>query len=162
MSIEVGSVMSRNVMSAAPGDTAIVVARQLSKHRISAVPVIDRDGTLLGIVSEGDLMRPFGLAHSLQREWWLGLLAEGTDLAPAFADYIRHDLRPVRDLMSAKVHTVTEATTLPEAADLMLTHHIKRLPVLRDGKVVGIVSRADLVRSFLAVTDPAPALAAVP
>ena len=162
MSIEVGAVMSRNVVSASPGDTAINVARQLSTHGISAVPVVDRDGTLLGIVSEGDLMRPFGLAHSLQREWWLGLLAEGTDLAPAFADYIRHDLRPVRDLMSATVHTVTEHATLPEVADIMLRHHIKRLPVLRDGKVVGIVSRADLVRSFLGVPAPASALAKLP
>lgn len=116
MSSEVGSIMSRNVVSALPGDTEIVVARQLLTLGISAVPAVDRDGTLVGIVGEGDLMRPFGLAQSLQREWWLGLLAEGTDLAPAFADYIRHDLRPVRDLMSATVQTVTEKTTLPEVA----------------------------------------------
>lgn len=157
MAIEVSDVMTQKVIAASPGDTAATVARLLSAHRISAVPVLDAKGTLLGIVSEGDLMRPFGLAHSLQREWWLALLAEGNDLAPEFATYIRNDLRPVQDLMTTPVHTIAPGATLPEAADLLLRHKVKRLPVLSDGKLVGIVSRADLVRSFLAVTPVAAA-----
>ncbi len=65
------------------------IAKLLSDHGISAVPICGEQGQLLGMVSEGDLMRPFGQENALRRDWWLSLLAEGTELAPAFLDYIR-------------------------------------------------------------------------
>jgi CBS domain-containing protein len=148
MPIEAASVMTRDVITVGPNATVAEVAALLGKHDISAVPVCDGDGTLLGIVSEGDLMRPFGAANEMRRAWWLGILAEGTDLAPEFLDYVRMDRRSAKDLMTAKVVTATEQTSLAEIADLMSKHRIKRVPVLANGKVVGIVSRADVVRAL--------------
>lgn len=148
MDIEVGAVMTRNVVTAGPEDSVATIAKTLSRHNVSAVPVCDPDGRLLGMISEGDLLRPFGSSHGLKRDWWLGLLAEGTSLAPDFLDYVREDQHPAKGLMTTPVITVEETTPLANAADLMMKHKVKRLPVLRGGKIVGIVSRADLVRAF--------------
>jgi CBS domain-containing protein len=145
MPIDAASAMTRDVITVGPNARVAEVAAVLAKHDISAVPVCDGDGTLLGILSEGDLMRPFGAANEMRRAWWLGILAEGTDLAPEFLDYIRMDRRSAKDLMTREVVTVTEQTSLSEVADLMSKHRIKRVPVLSGGKVVGIVSRADVV-----------------
>ena len=153
----VGDIMTRTGISALPGATAAAGARLLADNRISAVPVCDADGRLLGIVSEGDLMRPFGEANSLRREWWLDLLAEGSNLDTEFLIYICEDRRPIRSLMTTGVHSVSEDTPLAEAADLMLRRRVRRLPVLRGAKVIGIVSRADLVRTFLDTGKPAEA-----
>jgi len=143
-----GAVMTKKVASARPDDTVAEVARLLTAHDISAVPVCDASGALLGMLSEGDLMRPFGEAFAMKRAWWLNILAEGTDIAPAFVDYLRMDHRKASDLMSRPVITATESMTLPEIADLLAEHHIKRVPIVRDGKIVGIVSRADIVRAL--------------
>ena len=158
MSVDAASIMTRNVITCGPDATVAEVAALLASHDISAVPVCDKDGSLLGMLSEGDLMRPFGAANEMRRAWWLGMLAEGTDLAPEFLDYIRMDKRRARDLMTRDVVTATERTSAAEIADLVSKHHIKRVPILRDGKLVGVVSRADLVRALArspeALTDP--------
>ena len=80
-----------------------------------------------------------------RRDWWLGVIAEGEALPQDFLDYLRQDTRSAADVMVHQVFTAEEHTLLPELAELMLSHGIKRLPVLREGKVVGVVSRADLV-----------------
>jgi CBS domain-containing protein len=129
------------------------VAKLLTDHEISAVPVCDEQGKPLGMVSEGDLMRPFGKENSLKRAWWLNLLAEGTELAPAFADYVRFDNRKARDLMVAPVITAPADASVPEVADLLARHRIKRVPVVRDGRLIGIVSRADVVRALANTPD---------
>jgi hypothetical protein len=82
MPIDAASAMTRDVITVGPNARVAEVAAVLAKHDISAVPVCDGDGALLGILSEGDLMRPFGAANEMRRAWWLGILAEGTDLAP--------------------------------------------------------------------------------
>lgn len=148
MQTEAGAVMTRNVVTAGPDDPAATIAKILSKNGISAVPVCDPTGRLLGMISEGDLLRPFGSKHNLKRDWWLGLLADGMSLAPEFLDYVREDHHPAKDLMTKDVITIKETTPLAEAADLMMEHKVKRLPVVRGGRIVGILSRADLVRAF--------------
>ena len=153
MTIDAGSIMTRAVITAGPDDTVATLAALFSKNGISAVPVCGKDGTLLGIISEGDLMRPFGQANQLRRDWWLGLLAEGADLAPEFVEYMRLDKRLARDLMTRLVITATEGMGVGEIADLLHRHGIKRVPIVRDGKVVGIVSRADLVRAVARTPD---------
>jgi len=153
MPVTASDVMTRNVESVGPDEPVARVAKLLAAHSISAVPVCATDGTLLGMVSEGDLMRPFGKEHAIKRAWWLNILAEGTDLAPAFLDYIRLDNRKARDLMSKPVISADEAATLPEIADLLAAHRIKRVPILRDGKVVGIVSRGDIVQALAKEPD---------
>jgi CBS domain-containing protein len=158
MTIDAASIMTRNVVTAGPEDTVARVAALLAEHDISAVPVCDKDGKLLGMLSEGDLMHPFGQENALRRAWWLGMLAEGTDLAPEFLDYVRLDQRRAKDLMKTDVVTASDRASAAEVADLLDKHKIKRVPILHDGKLVGIVSRADLIRAMArspdALTDP--------
>jgi CBS domain-containing protein len=153
MSVDAGTIMTRAVVTAGPDDTIKAIAALFSQHGISAVPVCEKDGTLLGVISEGDLMRPFGQRNKLRRDWWLGLLSEGTDLAPEFLDYLRLDTRRARHLMTAPAITATERMSVNEIADLLQRHGIKRVPIVKDGKVVGIVSRADLVRALAQMPD---------
>jgi CBS domain-containing protein len=159
MPLTAADIMTRDVVTARLGDSVAKVAKLLSDHDISAVPVCDEQGGLLGMVSEGDLMRPFGQENALKRAWWLNLLAEGIDLAPAFLGYIHVDHRLPRDLMVTPVITAQDDTDVPELADLLARHRIKRVPILRKGKLVGIVSRADVVRALArspdAVAEPA-------
>ncbi len=148
MSLTAADIMTRIVLTALPDDPVAKVARLLSDHKISAVPVCDDAGHLLGMVSEGDLMHPFTKDHDLMREWWLEMLAEGSSLAPAFVDYVKADHRRAADLMTAPVITATEDMTVPDLAELLSGHLIKRVPVLRNGKITGIVSRSDIVRAL--------------
>ena len=148
MSLTAADIMTRNVVTAKPDDTVAKVARSLSDRGISAVPICDAMGAVVGMVSEGDLIAPVGATRSTKRSWWLNLLAEGTDLAPSFLDCIKVENQRVGDLMVAPVVTVLPTATIPELADLLTKHRIKRLPVVSDGKLVGIVSRADLVDAF--------------
>ena len=153
MPIDAASIMTTTVISVRPDDTVAKVARLLAANHISAVPVCDADGKLLGMLSEGDLMRPFSTETEVRRAWWLRMLAEGTELAPEFLEYVREDRRRAKDLMSTEVVSVGERTSARGVADLMMQHRIKRVPVLRDGKVVGIVARADLVRAIAQTPD---------
>jgi CBS domain-containing protein len=153
MPIDAASIMTTNVISARPDDTVAKVANLLAANHISAVPVCDADDKLVGMLSEGDLMRPFSTETEVRRAWWLRMLAEGTELAPEFLAYVRQDQRRAKDLMSTEVVSVGEGTSAREMADLMTRHRIKRVPVLRDGKVVGIVARADLVRAIAHTPD---------
>lgn len=148
MPLDARDIMTRAVVAVRPGDTVAQVAKVLTEHDISAVPVTEADGTLVGMISEGDLMRPFGAKNALRRAWWLNVLAEGTELAPEFAAYVRADHHPARELMTKQVVSVTEGTSAAEIADLLAQHHVKRVPVVREGKVVGIVSRADLIHAL--------------
>lgn len=141
-------VMSRRPVTAAPSMSARDVAALLVGRGISAVPVVDASGVLLGIVSEGDLVRRADVGRDEGRSWWLQVLAEGEELAPDFVAYVRSGARRVHDLMTREVVTVDEATPLPEVARLLEEHRIKRVPVLRGGELVGIVSRADLLRAL--------------
>src|SRR3954447_15238922 len=141
--------MSHQPVTAGPTMSVREVARLLLDHRISAVPVVDASGALLGIVSEGDLVRRGEVVRDERQSWWLQMIAEGADLAPEFLAYVRAGDRSVRDLMTREVVAVEEETPLPEVARLLEERRIKRVPVLREGRVVGIVSRADLVRASM-------------
>ena len=102
-------------------------------------------------------MRPFMSEVETRRSWWLQLLAEGTQLAPSFLDYIRQDRRRAEDLMTKPVVSLSEQTSVREVGDLMIKQRIKRVPVLRDGKLIGMVTRADRVR-VIASLPGAPAV----
>jgi CBS domain-containing protein len=141
-------VMTSTVISVLPTATIAEIAALLSERHISAAPVCDREGKLLGLVSEGDLLRPFRESAKLRRDWWLGLLASGEELSDQFLDYIRLDTRTAADVMVRHVVTAEENATLPHLAELMIQHGIKRIPILRNGRVIGIVSRADLVAAI--------------
>jgi CBS domain-containing protein len=148
MSITAADIMTTIVKTVPPDASVAEVARVLADSGISAAPVCDAEGTVLGMLSEGDLLRPVSRSSSARRSWWLNLLAEGSDLAPSFLECISVENQPASALMVTPVITAAPDASVPELADLMVTHSIKRLPILRDGRLVGIVSRADVVRAL--------------
>ena len=140
-------VMTKNVVSASPDTTVKQAAELMSQHRISAVPVLDKDGALAGIVSEGDLMRRVEGAHEQTRSWWLSLFSGGQENAKSFAlDHGRY----LKEIMTTRVTTVTPDVPVGKIARLLEQEHIKRVPVLEDGQLVGIVSRANLLQAMAA------------
>lgn len=118
------------------------VVRLLLAHRISAVPVVDADQRVLGMVSEGDLLSSPD-ARRGQQAWWLSALMMG-----GTPDYERIHSSTAADVMNHPVVAVAEDTPLREIARILERKHIKRVPVLRDGKLVGIVSRANLLHGL--------------
>jgi CBS domain-containing protein len=143
-------VMTTAVVSVSPDAPLIEIAKLLLDRGISAVPVVDADNSPLGMVSEGDLIGRDETAREARRDWWLALLAEGETLHPDFLATMRATTLRARDVMSAPLVTVGEKTDVGDIAKLLAAHRIKRVPVLRDGQIVGIVSRADLLRAFAA------------
>ena len=142
-------VMTKAVVSVHPDTSVREIARLLLDKGISAVSVIDNNGTLIGMVSEGDLIRPDQAAREARREWWLEILAEGEQLSPEFLAWLNSQKLAARAIMSAPVITVSEGTEVGEIARLLVAHRIKRVPVVRDGRLVGIVAREDLLRTLL-------------
>ena len=142
-------VMTKAVVSVHPDTPVREIARLLLDNGISAVPVVDNNAIPIGIVSEGDLIRRDQPAREARREWWLEILAEGEQLSPEFLAWLNSQKRPARAIMSAPVITVSEDTEVGEIARLLVAHQIKRVPVVRDGRLVGIVAREDLLRTLL-------------
>jgi len=140
-------VMTTPVVTVNPDTPVADVAKQLIKRRISAVPVVDAEGRAVGIVSEGDLMRRPETAGKRHPSWWLALLAEPEDQA---REYVKAHGRRAREVMTRDLVTVGEDAPLEEIATLLEKHRIKRVPVVRQGKLVGIVSRANLLQGIVA------------
>lgn len=147
--MQASEIMTKNVLAVMPETPLREVARLLLEHGISAVPVVTPSGAVVGMVSEGDLMGRPDAEREARRDWWLTLIAEGEALHPNFLASLRDQERTARDIMSAPVVTVSETTAATEIAALLGRCHIKRVPVVHEGKVVGIVSRADLLRAFV-------------
>jgi CBS domain-containing protein len=141
-------VMTTDVVSVAAEMPTRDVAKILNLHRISAVPVVDGGGAPIGMISEGDLIGRNETDREARRDWWLTLLAEGEDLHPDFLATLREPAGLARDVMVSPVITVDEDTGIAELAKLLTEYRIKRVPVVKDARVVGIVSRADLVRAL--------------
>jgi CBS domain-containing protein len=134
-------VMTAKVVTVSKDTLIHEVIGLLLKYRISAVPVIDGTQQLVGIVSEGDLLRPEGT--NPRQPWWLTAV-----LARQGLSYDTLQGRTAGDVMTRKVYSVEEDTPLSEIAELLERRHIKRVPVLRNGKLVGIVSRANLLHGL--------------
>jgi len=148
-------VMTTAVVTVKPDTPVREIAELLLEHSISAVPVVDEDGAVIGMVSEGDLLRFSAEDREARRDWWLAMLAQGESLSPQLLDSLQTPARTAHQIMSAPVVTVTEHTDVPEIGKLLATYRIKRVPVLREDRIVGIVSRADLIRA-LTIQTPAP------
>jgi CBS domain-containing protein len=141
-------VMTSAVTSIGPDTPVGAIARLLRDHGISAVPVVEEAVAPIGMVSEGDLIGRDETDREARRDWWLTLLAEGETLNADFLASLRAPERRARDVMTAPVVTVGEEIEVGEIARLLTAYRIKRVPVLRDGRITGIVSRADLVRAL--------------
>jgi CBS domain-containing protein len=146
-------IMTEAVITVTPETPVKEVARLLMQRGISAAPVLDAAGAVVGIVSEGDLIGRNDADRRARRDWWLALLAEGEELHPDFLKSLRERQRTARDVMTAPVVGVSETTEATEIARILRDYHVKRVPVLRDGRLVGIVSRADLLRTIGSETD---------
>jgi CBS-domain-containing membrane protein len=147
-------VMTRDVITVGEGASVTEVAKLLAEHGISAVPVVDRDRRVIGMVSEGDLLHRAETGTERRRAWWLDMVAATNQLA---REYVKTHSQTVRDVMTRDVISVTETTPLADIAVLLETRAIKRVPVLRDGRLVGIVSRANLVRALAMTVTEEPA-----
>ena len=139
--------MTRDVVTVHPETSLREAALKLVGARISGMPVVDETGALVGMVSEGDLVR-WTEELPPQQAWWLNMLADGFELAPEFLEQIRSAHALVRVVMHKDVICVEETTPARDIAKLMAEHHFKRVPVVKDGRLVGIVARADLVRAL--------------
>lgn len=142
-------VMTGDVITATPDDTVESVVETLLNHRISAVPVIDAEGHVLGIVSEGDLLnrRETGTSHH-RRARWLDVFTSFADSGKTARAFLKTDGTRASDVMTRRVITVEEDVPVADIARMLERHGIKRVPVVRDGRLVGIVSRANLLRNF--------------
>lgn len=121
------------------------IAKLLLRRGISAVPVVEPGGRLVGILSEGDLMRRVESGTDRSPSWWLRTFGDADSLAH---DYAKSRGRRAADVMTREVVSVGEDATLQEIAALLERHRIKRVPVVRDGKVMGVVSRANLLQGL--------------
>lgn len=148
-------VMTTDVIAATPQTSVEALTQLLLDHAVSAVPVVGAGGEVLGVASEADLVRR--LRSPRRKKWWLAFLAGRVELASEFA---RIHGRRVEDVMNQPAITVTEETPVEEIARILEEHRIKRVPVVRDGRLVGIVTRRDLVRAL--AMRPATAPAEVP
>ncbi|ARE85624.1 MULTISPECIES: CBS domain-containing protein [Alphaproteobacteria] len=126
--------------------------RLMLDHNISALPVVDAEGDLKGLVSEGDLMRRVRETDGPRRSWWLEVLGGASESAQ---DFVKLKSHRVEDVMTRDVVSVEEDTNVAEIARLLEKHRIKRVPVVRSDKVVGIVSRANLLHALSALQDGA-------
>jgi CBS domain-containing protein len=138
-------VMVTQVISVEPDSNVQDVAELLLTNRISAVPVVDDTGRLVGMVSEGDLIRRDEADTTRDRPWWLQLIIGRDVLA---AEYVKEHSRRVADIMSRPVVSAQPDTPVADVATLLERHRIKRVPIVQDGKVVGIVSRANLIQAL--------------
>jgi CBS domain-containing protein len=139
-------VMTPGVITASLDTPIAELIRMMLSHNISAIPILDREA-LVGIVSEGDLIRRAELGTAHAPSYWRVLIRTTAQLA---ADYVHTHGRTAREVMSPDVITVPDTASLADIAELMETHHIKRVPVVRGPKLLGIVSRANLLRALAA------------
>ena len=145
-------VMTSKVITVDENASVTTVAKLLAERGISAVPVVDSENRVIGMVSEGDLLHRAETGTERRQSWWLEMMASTNRLA---GDYIKSHSGNVKDVMTRDVLSVTETTSVADIAILLETNRIKRVPVLRDGKLVGIVSRANLVRALaMTINEP--------
>ena len=155
-----GDLMTRDVAVVHPETSLLEAVKLMAQRRISGVPVVDAAGSILGMLSEGDLVR-WHEGYSERPAHWLDMLADGFELAPAFLEGIQEQRRKVKSVMSPGVTSVVEDTPAREVASLMYAKNIKRVPVVRDGKLVGIVARSDLIRALAQKLEEKAAAATV-
>ena len=137
-------IMTTSVVTSGLDTPVSEIAKTLLDNRISGVPIVDENGKLVGIVSEGDLMRRPDLGTEHHRSWWLALFGN----ADRTAEYIKSHGQKARDVMTSDVMTVDTDTAVGDIASVLEKNRIKRVPVLKDGELVGLVSRANLLHAL--------------
>jgi len=149
-------VMTRSVISVAPDATVLQAARLMLQHRISGLPVVDSAGKLVGVLSEGDFLRRRETQTERRRSRWLEFLMGPGRMA---AEYSQTHGSKVAEVMTADVQTVDEDASLDDIVRLMERYRIKRVPVMQAGKLVGIVTRSNLMHAMVSLARAAPPVA---
>jgi CBS domain-containing protein len=144
--MKASDIMTRGAVAVAADSTIEAAARLMVSHRISGLPVVDAGGTVVGMVTEGDLLRRAEIGTERQHGRWLELLLGPGRLA---RDYVHSHARKVNEVMTREVATIATQTPLAEVVALMEQRQVKRLPVIDRGRLVGIVSRANLLSALL-------------
>jgi CBS domain-containing protein len=144
-------IMTRSVVTVRPDATILEAANTMLQHHVSGLPVVDAAGKLVGIVSEGDFIRRGEIGTQKKRSRWLSFLM-GADAT----QYVREHGRKVSEVMTHDPLTIAEDATLEEIVNAMEANGIKRMPVMRDGKLVGIVSRANLLHAVASLAREVP------
>jgi CBS-domain-containing membrane protein len=152
-SMQAKDVMSRNLVTIAADATVLQAARLMLQHHISGLPVVDASGNLVGILSEGDFLRRRETGTQRRRSRWLEFLMGPGKIASEYTH--SHGMR-VSEVMTENVRTISEDTELEEIVELMERHRIKRVPVVRDGKLTGIVTRSNLMHAMVSMARTAP------
>ena len=146
-------IMTRSVITTSPDTTILEAAKTMLQHHVSGLPVVDAAGKLVGIVSEGDFIRRSEIGTQRRRGRWLKFLL-GAGLTAT--DYVHEHGRKVSEVMTTDPITVAEGATLEQIVTSMETNGVKRLPVMRGGKLVGIVSRANLLQAVASLAREIP------
>jgi CBS domain-containing protein len=152
--MKVGDIMTLNVISVRGDEAVLEAAGLMLQNRISGLPVVDAAGKLIGIVTEGDFLRRDEIGTQRRRPKWLEFLVGPGRLA---SEYVQAHGRKVDEIMTPDPCSVTEDESLESVVDLMEHRRIKRLPVVRDERLVGIVSRANLVHALVSLSRDAQA-----
>jgi CBS domain-containing protein len=143
--MNVAALMSTNIVSVLPSTTLADAVRIMIANRVSGLPVLESDGRLVGMITEGDLLRRTELESEGKQPSWLKVFLMPARVA---ADYVATHGRHVSEVMTPNPISISPATDLAEVARLMLHKHVKRLPVLEAGRMVGIISRSDVLRAL--------------
>jgi CBS domain-containing protein len=143
--MKIKDVMTSRVITVEPEAKIHTAIRLMLQNRISGLPIVNKNGVLVGMVTEGDFLRRAETGTERRRPRWLEFLIGPGQLAD---DYTRAHARTVEEVMTSDVHSVGEDAPLQDAVQLMERHQVKRLPVLRQGKLVGLVTRANLLHAL--------------
>lgn len=146
-------IMTQNVITVTPETSIVDAASAMLQNGLSGLPVVDDTGRLVGIVSEGDFLRRFEIGTQRRRPNWLQFfIGPGREAA----EFAHERGRRVGEVMTRDPLTIIEDTALEDVVRLMEQNHIKRLPVMRDEKLVGIVTRANLLRAVAGLAREVP------
>jgi CBS domain-containing protein len=143
-------VMVRDVVTASPDEDVDQVVELLAQHDASTLPVVDTDGNVVGMIGDLDLMRRSEIGTEKHHPWWMEAMTPASKLAGEFA---KSHGRRVSEVMSTHIISASEDTPLGDIANLLEKHRIKRVPILRDGKLVGMVSRSNLIQALASLHD---------
>lgn len=146
-------VMSRNIIYVDPDATVLHAARLMLQHHISGLPVIDKVGALVGILSEGDFLRRGETRTEHRRSRWLEFLMGPGKIA---SEYTHSHGSKVSEVMTSDVCTASESASLEEIVELMERHRIKRVPITRDKKMIGIITRSNLMHAMVSLARSVP------
>jgi len=152
--MQVKDIMTINVISIGADEAIVKAAGLMLQNRISGLPVVDKEGELVGMVTEGDFLRRGELGTQRRRPKWLEFIVGPGKLAE---EYVRTSGRKVEDVMTPDPWTIRDDDSLETVVEMMERHHVKRLPVTRGGRMVGIVSRANLLHALATYASDLPA-----